>query len=88
MINVLNVNLTIDQLKCNLTELLVLHSKRLLYGIECDLDKMIEDVLSIQRYIDILNNLTLCNIYGNIVDEINKYLNMIQQTYSLTCWGC
>lgn len=85
MINVLNVNLTIEQLKCNLTELLVLHSKRLLYGIECDLDKMLEDVLSIQRYIDILNNLTLCNIYGNIVDEINKYLNMIQQTYSLTC---
>jgi hypothetical protein len=85
MINVLNVNLTIDQLKCNLTELLVLHSKRLLYGIECDLDKMIEDVLSIQRYIDILSSLSLCNLYGNIVDEINKYLNMIQQTYSLTC---
>lgn len=85
MINTLNINTTLEQLKCYLTELLILHSKRLLYGIECDLEEIFNAVLVIQRYIDILTHLHRCNVYGNIVDEINKYLNTIQQTYALTC---
>ena len=88
MIDILNLEPTILQLNCNMIELLTLHSNRTLYGIDCDLETIFNNIVQSQRYIDILTYLSECNVVGNIVDEINNFIKDLIQTYSLTCIKC
>lgn len=72
-------------LKCIYTNLTILYAKRVLYGIECNMVELVNDILESYRYSIIEENLHECTISGNIVYELNKFKDNLKNKYVGIC---
>ncbi len=77
-----------EDTKCYFVQLATIYAQRILYGYECDLDKLWSDILEFRRAVRLEENITNCNLRGVIIDEINKLKKRLAKDYSLTCPNC
>lgn len=75
-------------LQCYYVQLVTLYSKRILYGIKCDLKGLYADIINTRRLIRIELSIETCQLNGIVIDELNKFKRKLTSTYSLTCTTC
>lgn len=78
----------IKDLKCKYVKLMSIYSNRLLYGYNCNIDNLWEELMKLSRIIKLHEHIELCNLRGNILDEINKELGSINKIYRELCKDC
>lgn len=78
----------IEDLKCKFVNLMIIYSKRLLYGYNCNIDGLWEELMKLSRIIKLHEHIESCNLRGNILDEINKELKSINKIYGELCKNC
>lgn len=74
--------------KCYFVSLAALFSKRVIYGYKCDLENLYDDIQQARRYAAIEDNIQECSIFGDIIDEMNKFKYRINNTYTDICRDC
>jgi hypothetical protein len=74
--------------KCYFVKLMSLYSTRLLYGYKCDLESLYSDIIEAKRFYIIEQNITDCKLYGDIIDDLNKFKRKLNTNYSSYCRDC
>lgn len=82
-----------EQLKCKLAEYSIMYSSKIMWGMDCDLEAILEEMYKIQRYIFILETLqttNTCNdkIHPTLIDKINDYIRALNRNKNRTCRNC
>ena len=65
-----------------------IYSNRVLYGYKCDLEGIYSDIIASKRLAVIEENINDCKLYGEIIDELNKFKRKLNSTYSDYCRDC
>lgn len=82
-----------EELKCKLTEYISIHSGKTMWGLDCDIDELFQEILKIQLYIQIKESLLTTNecdniIPTNLIQKINSYIVSIGRNRNKTCRNC
>jgi len=74
--------------KCYFVQLVVLYSKRVLYGYKCDMDALWRNIQDFDRLVTLEDYIVQCNLRGDIIDELNKQKSKLARNYNLVCRTC
>ena len=77
-----------SSLACYLVELAALYAKRIIFGYKCDLEQLRQDISDTKRFIELECYIEQCNLSGDIVDQIRRFKNRLNSTYSNFCRNC
>ena len=75
-------------IKCYFVKLTALYSKKVLYGYNCNLDSLYSQIYEAKRFYTLEQNVDSCGLYGDVIDELNKFKRRINITPSTFCFDC
>jgi hypothetical protein len=83
----------IDELKCKLTEYTVLYAGKILWGMDCDLAVIQQEIVKLEYYRQVLESLETDNtcteqIPYPIRQKITSYLNQLSRVRNTVCRHC
>lgn len=67
-------------IKCYFVKLTALYSKKVLYGYNCNLDTLYSQIYEAKRFYTLEQNVDSCGLYGDVIDELNKFKRRINTT--------
>lgn len=81
------------QLKCKLAEYVILYSAKLMWGMECDIEKLYQEILKLEGYIQVLDSLETANdcedlIPASLTQKITSYINSLDRESNRNCRHC
>jgi hypothetical protein len=74
--------------KCYFVKLTALYSQKVLYGYNCNLDSIYAQMYEAKRIYILEQNKDTCGLYGDVIDEINKFNKKINSTPPSFCIDC
>ena len=74
--------------KCYFVKLTALYSQKVLYGYNCNLDSIYAQMYEAKRIYILEQNRDACGLYGDVIDEINKFNKKINSTPPSFCIDC
>ena len=75
--------------KCYFVKLTALYSQKVLYGYNCNLDTLYEEMHEAKRIYILEQNKDTCGLFGDVIDEINKFNTKINSSpLSSFCVDC
>jgi hypothetical protein len=74
--------------KCYFVKLVALYSEKVLYGYNCNLDNLYSQIYEAKRFYTLEQNVDSCGLYGDVIDELNKFKKRINSTSSSFCFDC
>jgi hypothetical protein len=74
--------------KCYFVKLVALYSEKVLYGYNCNLDSLYSQIYEAKRFYTLEQNVDSCGLYGDVIDELNKFKKRINSTSSSFCFDC
>lgn len=82
-----------DQLKCKLAEYAILYSAKVMWGMDCDLEELLLEILKIQGYVFCLESLETVNdcevkIPVDKIQKIDSYIASLNRRRNTTCRNC
>ena len=82
-----------EQLRCKLTEYVILYSGKLMWGMDCDLEPILQEISKIEYYLQVLETLETTNsctdqISTNITQKINSYISLLNRKRKRDCRNC
>ena len=75
-------------LKCHFVKQLSQYASRILYGYNCNMEVLLNDINTVKRFITIEDNIVSCSLNGAIINDLNKYRQLLLTNYSSACRGC
>lgn len=75
-------------LKCHFVKQLSLYAQRILYAYKCDMESLNDDINKVRGFIEIEDNINVCNLRGKVINDLNKYRQFLKDNYSQSCRGC
>ncbi len=75
-------------LKCHFIKQLSQYASRILYGYNCNMEVLLSDINTVKRFITIEDNIANCSLNGAIINDLNKYRQLLLTNYSSACSGC
>jgi hypothetical protein len=82
-----------DQLKCKLVEYAISYSAKVMWGMDCDLEELLQEILKIQGYIFVMQSLETPNdcetiIPVDLIQKIDAYIASLNRRRNATCRNC
>lgn len=82
-----------NQLRCKLSEYVILYSSKIMWGMDCDIDELKLEILKIQGYLFTLEVLAESNdcintIPVNLIQKIESYMLSLNRRKNKTCRNC
>jgi hypothetical protein len=74
--------------KCYFVKLMAIYSNKILYGYKCNLEDLYDQLRQAKRYYILEENIVSCGLYGEIIDEINKFKRKLDDTFTTYCRDC
>lgn len=83
----------IDELKCKLTEYVVLYAGKVMWGMDCDLVTLQQEILKLEYYKQVLESLETTNdctdkIPYTVTQKITSYLAQLNRVRNTVCRHC
>jgi len=81
------------QLRCKLTEYVILYSAKVMWGLDCDIDALLQEMAKLEYYLQVLETLETVNdcdvqIPTEITQKINSYVALLGRTRNTNCRNC
>jgi hypothetical protein len=86
-----------DVLKCKLLEYAIMYSGKIMWGLDCDLEALRQELFKINNYIEILKELEtntlgeepcIEEIPQTIVQKIDSYVAALERKKNINCRNC
>ena len=82
-----------EKLNCKFADLTALYAGKLLWGMDCNIDALVDEILEIYGYIailDILKDSNNCEVHipNRLKQKIDSYIKLINRSNSNFCNNC
>ena len=82
-----------DQLKCKLAEYSILYSAKVMWGMDCDIEELLLEILKLQGYVFVKESLETVNdcdvkIPVDLIQKIDAYIASLNRRRNITCRNC
>ena len=82
-----------EQLRCKLTEYVILYSGKVMWGMDCDIEALLQEMSKIEYYLQVLETLETVNdctdqISTDITQKINSYIALLNRKRNKNCRNC
>lgn len=74
--------------QCYFVKLVALFSNKVLYGYNCNLEELYANIREANRFYIIEQNIESCKLYGDIIDDLNKFKRKLNDTFTTYCREC
>ena len=82
-----------EQLKCKLAEYAIAYSAKVMWGMDCDLEELYQEIMKLQKYVDVKESLLTTNdcetiIPVSLIQKIDSYITSLNRRRNSTCRNC